>query len=87
MIGTQITISANCSLCGKPMLTTWHEKSLFVFAHCAQLDCKNLGLRLIIEKASGFVIATDPPQYGFRGTPLFPMLADKDGKQVWPEQK
>lgn len=57
---------------------------------CDAEECDVRGRMVMVEKSTGVVVGIDPPMYlthqgeGLR--PAFPLLADKDGNQVWPKK-
>ena len=86
--GQHVQVTLSCSECGKPMENRTPVTSAFYMVCCNQGECGGMGILLLIEKASGMILWTSSIGGHYdedKWVPLFPMQADRDGKQVWPK--
>lgn len=86
--GQQVHVTLSCLECGKAMENRMPVASAFYMVCCSQADCGAMGILLLIEKVSGVILWTSSVGGNYDGDkwiPLFPMQADRDGKQVWPK--
>ena len=83
--GQVVQTQVLCPECGKPMTNRTPPGSAFLMCACGGDGCS--GAMLLIEKSTAMVIWTSATGTydGERWTHGFPMLADKDGKQLWPK--
>lgn len=86
MIGQQVHIEASCPRCGNRMNSSNNPQSAFILATCQNLECENIDVRITIEKASGLIVWMAPDYVAKDGRRVYPVLADKEGNQVWPEK-
>ena len=85
-VGMQVHVSLKCNGCGKPMTNAYSApQSAFWFCSCQNPDCGDVGYQLVVEKASGMVVATNPSQRWVGSERAYPVLVDKDGNKLWPE--
>lgn len=79
-----------CPNCGKPTKNTFPPNSIFIGTCCQEVECEIVGRCVIIEKATMMIVTIYPPMYYSQGKEgpevVFPVLADKDGKRVWPKK-
>ena len=91
-IGARVTyaLKLTCPECGQPAVNRFPWESAFIGFGCDNQECILGGRMVTIEKSTAVVISVDPPlyaQYKKEGwEQCFPLLADKDGNQVWPKK-
>lgn len=84
--GTQVRSSVFCPTCGNALNNNFPPHSAFLSCYCSNEDCDDKGVVVLIEKATLLVVTVNPQQYLTKALErAYPMLADKDGKQVWPK--
>lgn len=87
-IGHQIRSAAFCPSCGSELTNNLRPPSAFIFGFCGNQECEDKGIGMLIERATMLVVMVNPPQYyGKYPEKAYPVLANKDGEQVWPEKK
>lgn len=82
--GQLVQTQVLCPECGKPMTNRTPPGSAFLMVFCGDTGCS--GALLLIEKSTAMVIWTSAigTYDGEKWIPGFPMLADKEGLQLWP---
>lgn len=86
--GTLVHTQIICPECGKPMSNRTPPGSAFLMVCCSEKDCIGAGNLMLIEKATSMVIWTSAIGHydGEKWVPCWPMVADRDGNQVWPKK-
>jgi len=78
-----------CPDCGKPMTNQTPSGSSFLMCSCGGNGCS--GIMMLIERSTSMVLWTSAQSVYDKEkdelVPAFPMLANKDGKQVWPKKE
>lgn len=85
-VGQPISVKVCCPNCGSPDSFYQTPGSQFYLLRCTNPTCEMRISEILVEKATHLVLTVS----GFRdleGQPLYPMLADMDGCQVWPAKK
>ena len=86
-IGHQVRTAAFCPTCGHEISNNLRPPSAFIFGFCGNQECEDKGVGLLIERATMLVVMVNPPQFWVKpGERAYPVLANKDGEQVWPEK-
>lgn len=87
-IGQQVHTVALCGTCGQKLSNQLHTPSAFIFGYCVNEECEEKGIGLLIERSTMLIVMINPPQYyDLENEKAYPMLSDKDGRQVWPVAK
>ena len=83
--GQVVQTSVLCPECGKAMNNSAPQGSDFLMCSCRMEGCS--GMMMLIEKSTSIVLWTSATWSFDEGTysPAYPVLANKDGKQVWPK--
>lgn len=86
--GSRMLFKIGCPDCGVPQQQG--ENSDFFVFRCANEECPSWQANILVERRSGMILSNDAHYVwsnGRGGVVAQPMLADKDGKQVWPVPK
>ena len=85
--GQVVQTQVLCPECGTAMPNKTSPSSAFLMCSCSGEKCS--GAMLLIEKSTGTVIWTSANGVyeNNEWVPAFPMVADKDGKQLWPKKE
>ncbi len=87
-VGQHVKITVHCGTCGKEFSNNLCPPSAFIFGYCNNQECDDRGVGMLIERATMQVVMVNPPQYyGKYPERAYPVLANKDGEQVWPEKE
>jgi hypothetical protein len=85
-VGKHVHVTVQCGDCGKPILNQMAGRnSAFIVGSCQNSECESFCVQMTIERSSMQVIAVDVTPSSSDGKRIYPMMADKDGKQVWPK--
>lgn len=86
--GTRMLFKVGCPDCGTPQQQA-DTSDFFVF-RCANEDCSSWQANILVERRTGVILSNDA-HYTWTddrgGVVAHPILANKDGNQVWPEVK
>lgn len=87
-IGKHMMSQVLCGECGKPIGNSLEGiKSAFIAGSCRNPECESCGISMVIERSSMQIISVQDYWIMADRKRAYPVLADKDGKQVWPEEK
>ena len=87
-VGKHVQLQALCGDCGKPISNCMDGMtSAFIVGHCQNPECESYAAQITIERSSMQIIAIDITPSSAQGKRIYPVMADKDGKRVWPEVK
>ena len=87
-VGKHVQLQALCGDCGKPISNCMDgSQSAFIVGSCQNHECESCAAQITIERSSMQIIAVDlvPASDGVRR--IYPVMADKDGRQVWPKKE
>lgn len=87
VIGYQLQSQVLCPTCGKPLSNNLHPNSAFIFGFCSNQDCADKGIGLLIERSTMMVVNISTVSHELLGKRVYPVMADEEGNQVWPETK